>query len=43
VENFEIMFQVKSIASEKKIPEIVLNIAAGLILINCDFFDKSYM
>jgi hypothetical protein len=33
VENFEIIFQVKSIVGENKIPEIVLNNAAGLVLI----------
>jgi hypothetical protein len=33
VENFEIIFQVKSIVGEKKIPEIVLKNAAGLVLI----------
>jgi hypothetical protein len=38
VENFEIIFQVKSIVGEKKKPEIVLNNAAGLVLIHCDFF-----
>jgi hypothetical protein len=38
VENFEIIFQVKSIVGEKKIPEIVLKNAAGLVLIYCDFF-----